>query len=239
MVGHFNNNIDMKYIIQESRLKNLVVDKIGLDLTNKISIITHPNELPIHWDNNFFSPQQMNRILNNRGPLYLVEYGKKEYLVIPRDAEKEGKGWWVLDQYGDLFHEYKFMQILGVDIIGLGFDQLLNIFFDENETIKESNYKTRRVIITESKIKKYVNDYLDDRFLNTALHTGSFIIVSDIYDVEEEPSLEYDYEDGRLYINEMFLENINSIFPVGFEKSTELIKDWFESKYDVTVKYIS
>ena len=128
----------MKYIIQESRLKNLVVDKIGLDLTNKISIIRHPNELPIHWDNNFFSPQQMNRILNNRGPLYLVEYGKKEYLLIPRDAEKEGKGWWVLDQDGDLFHEYKFMKKLGIDIIGLGFDNLLDMFFDENETINES-----------------------------------------------------------------------------------------------------
>jgi hypothetical protein len=77
----------------------------------------------------------MNIILNNRGPLYLVEYGKKEYIVIPRDSEKEGKGWWVLDQDGDLSHEYDFMKKLGVHIIGLDFDQLLNMFFDENETV--------------------------------------------------------------------------------------------------------
>jgi hypothetical protein len=123
----------MKILISENKLKKLIADRFGLDLTNKISIITHPNELPIHWGDNL----QMNIILNNRGPLYLVEYGKKEYLVIPRDAEEEGKGWWVLDQYGDLFHEYKFMKKLGVDIIGLGFDQLLNIFFDEKESINE------------------------------------------------------------------------------------------------------
>jgi hypothetical protein len=100
----------------------------------------------------------MNRILNNRGPLYLVEYGKKEYIVIPSDSEKEGKGWWVLDQDGDLFHEYKFMNKLGVDIIGLGFDQLLNIFFDENETINKSD-------LTESQrgnIKTFIIDKIEN-----------------------------------------------------------------------------
>jgi hypothetical protein len=103
----------------------------------------------MRWDRHL-NPEQVNRMLNNRGPLYLVEYGKKEYLVIPRDAEKEGKGWWVLDEDGDLFHEYKFMKKLGVDIIGLGFDQLLNIFFDENETINKSD-------LTESQ-KKYLSN---------------------------------------------------------------------------------
>jgi hypothetical protein len=45
---------------------------------------------------------------------------------------------------------------LGVDIIGLGFDQLLNIFFDENETINKSD-------LTESQ-KKYLSKISLEKF---------------------------------------------------------------------------
>lgn len=151
----------MKILLSESKLKKLVGDRFGLDLTNKIFIITNTYQLPMHWDRHF-NPTQVNRLLNNRGPLYLVEYGKKEYLVIPKDREKEGKGWWVSDQDGDLFDESKFMKILGIEILGLGFDELLDMFFDENKNINETynpddepNYKVIEKVINKAMSKSF------------------------------------------------------------------------------------
>ena len=51
--------------------------------------------------------------------------------------------------------------------------------------------------------------------------------------------MEYDSEDGRLYIDKNFLDKFTSWFPLDMQQSKSFIKDWFEDIYNVKIlKYI-
>ena len=88
----------MKILLSESKLKKLISDRFGLDLTNKIYRITNPYQLPMHWDRHF-TPDYLNRTMNTRGPIFLLEYGKSEYLLISKDESTEE--WFIFDIDGD------------------------------------------------------------------------------------------------------------------------------------------
>ena len=51
--------------------------------------------------------------------------------------------------------------------------------------------------------------------------------------------MEYDSEDGRLYIDNDFLNKFTSWFPLDMEQSKSFIKDWFEDMYNVKIKLVS
>ena len=91
-------------------------------------------------------------------------------------------------------------------------------------------------------ITKHITDYLDGKVNNNLSRVDSFIIIHrDVDDGDDEPiSLEYDNFDGRLYINKDFLNEFRTWFPMGDDESSkELIKNWFESKFPVEVKFVS
>lgn len=149
----------MKILLSESKLKKLMGDRFGLDLTNKIYMITNSNQLPMHWDRHF-TPNQLNRIMNDRGPVYLIEYGKSEYLLIPNP--RSIKGWFVYDQEGDYMTDFDFMKKLGVEMLGIGINDLLELYFDENESINEMynpddepNYKVIEKVINKGMSKRF------------------------------------------------------------------------------------
>jgi len=82
----------------------------------------------------------------------------------------------------------------------------------------------------------HLNQFMNSRDVSKF---DNFIIISEtdeLYDFNDV-SIEYDYEDGRLFIDEHFINDFISWFSVGVESAEDFIKDWFEETFNVKVEY--
>ena len=50
--------------------------------------------------------------------------------------------------------------------------------------------------------------------------------------------MEYDYEDGRLYIDKSFLDNFTKVYVPKEDEAPFIIKDWFENYFGVEIETI-
>ena len=85
-----------------------------------------------------------------------------------------------------------------------------------------------------------MTSYLDERSSGgiTKFYTFILIYYYDLYDDYDdlEVLMEFDSEDGRLYIDKSFIDTFDKLFPFG--KSQLFIEEWFENKFGVEVKYV-
>ena len=100
-------------------------------------------------------------------------------------------------------------------------------------------------LITHPQLRKFMTEYLND-LLNqfSVSEIDSFIIIDYNYDEPDEYStddiaMEYDSDDGRLYIDKNFLDKFSIWFPLDMEQIKEFIKNWFENMYNVKIKLVS
>ena len=100
-------------------------------------------------------------------------------------------------------------------------------------------------LVTHPQLRKFMTEYLND-LLNqfSVSEIDSFIIIDYNYDKPDEHSIddiamEYDSDDGRLYIDKNFLDKFSIWFPLDMEQIKEFIKDWFEDMYNVKIKYVT
>ena len=97
-----------------------------------------------------------------------------------------------------------------------------------------------KYIVTNSQLYKLMMDYLNDFHRdNVESKFDSFIIIQGRNEDEDDLDimLEFDSEDNRLYIDKSFLDTFAMLFPLDIEDSQEFIKDWFEWKFGVEIKY--
>jgi len=140
----------MKYLINESQLKNIIKSNFGVDLTNKIHMVTNKWELPFEFE--YVSPRTLNNYLNKFGPMYVFEIGKKLYL-----GQNQGRkdGWTIVDTGDRIVSELEFMKMLGIEYLGLSMDNLLDEYFKE-ESINEQVTDE-----PEDNMSKIIQSYLD------------------------------------------------------------------------------
>ena len=50
--------------------------------------------------------------------------------------------------------------------------------------------------------------------------------------------MEYDYDDGRLYIDRTFLTNFSKIYFPNDDDAGPFIKDWFENEFGVDIDFM-
>ena len=100
-------------------------------------------------------------------------------------------------------------------------------------------------LVTYPQLRKFMTEYLND-LLNqfSVSEIDSFIIIDYNYDEPDEYSIdniamEYDSDDGRLFIDKNFLDKFSIWFPLDMEQIKEFIKDWFEDMYNVKIKYVT
>ena len=120
--------------------KNFLKDKFGIDLDGKIRMIQSYEDLPLVFASHFY-PKDFNRMLNDGGPFYVLNINKgykigntyvnKLYLYRPR---VDGSSY-LVDQDGYNKAEYTFLENLGVDVMGLTIEDLVNIYFNEEDQI--------------------------------------------------------------------------------------------------------
>ena len=120
----------MKIIITENRLKDLIYKILGYNLSDRIEMVTSWYELDSKGQYLFSDgKQEFNWLLNHYGPMYLFNINENEYYVQP-----QGK------KYGTLVLSVKknrkideddFLKILGLDILGISLNKLIDEFVVE------------------------------------------------------------------------------------------------------------
>jgi hypothetical protein len=129
----------MKYIITESQYqsikesleknKKFLIKIMGVDLTDNIQMVNSRYDVPTEFDEGI-SPDLVKRMLNNWGPMYLFNLNGKDYLYQDR-----GDFEWFIDTEGFEFVDNEIIEKLGVDVLGLDFEDVINIFFKEEDNI--------------------------------------------------------------------------------------------------------
>lgn len=68
---------------------------------------------------------------------------------------------------------------------------------------------------------------------------NDFIIIQQPAQEDEnwDDSMEYDFSDGRLWINRQFYYNFCDLFGMDIPQAGEVIQKWFEDRYKVEVKF--
>lgn len=97
-----------------------------------------------------------------------------------------------------------------------------------------------KYIITESKLDmlmtEYLNDWVDSKKI---IEFDRFIALEDIDgEVMNEVSMEYDGEDGRLWVRQELFSLLVDLFGKGENETLEFIGKYFEYKFGVQVSKV-
>jgi hypothetical protein len=93
----------------------------------------------------------------------------------------------------------------------------------------------------DSKLYKHIYNYIDFDFKNELVQSSfdNFIV----YQVKQETDdwaeviVEYDYEDGRLFIEKKYLDNIVNLFGASLDDVVDVIENWFMNYEGVEIDY--
>jgi len=97
------------------------------------------------------------------------------------------------------------------------------------------------LLIMDSKLYKHIYNYIDFDFKNELVQSSfdNFIV----YQVKQETDdwaeviVEYDYEDGRLFIEKKYLDNIVNLFGASLDDVVDVIENWFMNYEGVEIDY--
>jgi hypothetical protein len=129
----------MKIIITESQYRSLLesIDKnkklinniIGFDFSDRTTQITSSYDVPNVFFDVAIDPKTINRWLNYWGPMYLFELDGMKYLYQDR-----GEFEYFIDQEGFDYVDNEIPEKLGIDLLGLKFSDIINMYFEEEES---------------------------------------------------------------------------------------------------------
>ena len=109
--------------------KRFLKKKLGIDFTGKISMVTSVYDVPMEFDR-YISTGMINRYLNKFGPMYLFELDGKKYLYLDVGVHEK-----FIDEKGNVFIENEIPERLGIDIMGLRFSDIIDLYFSEEDEV--------------------------------------------------------------------------------------------------------
>lgn len=102
-----------------------------------------------------------------------------------------------------------------------------------------------KYLINESMAKKMAFEGIKDVFIELDLERkefDSFIVYSTIDEADfgyDNVVIEYDYEDGRLYVEPRYFENMLSLFGYNtIDEQKEIFEGWFYSWEGIKPQYV-
>jgi hypothetical protein len=117
----------MKILINESDLRNLLVNRLGIDLTGKVKILTSVYHIPMVFDE--YMNSHLTRVwMNNYGPMYLIKL-PDETLIYQKQGKIRDKI--LVNSEGESYQEQEVLDKLGVPPIGLTLTDIVNTFGEE------------------------------------------------------------------------------------------------------------
>ena len=119
----------MKILISESDLRNLLVNRLGVDLTGKVKVLTSVYHIPRVFDE--FMNSHMARVwMNNYGPMYLIKL-PDETLIYQKQGKIRDKI--LVNSEGESYQEQEVLDKLGVPPIGLTLTDIVESFAEEKD----------------------------------------------------------------------------------------------------------
>ena len=115
----------MKYIITESKLKELLRNIAGIDLTDKIEMVTSSYDLPMEFDS-VMTPTVLRQYLNNFGPMFIIRGPKKTFLYQNQSGRVV-----IADSNDRTYSEASIMNQLGIPPMGLSMDDIIKTYYTE------------------------------------------------------------------------------------------------------------
>ena len=99
-----------------------------------------------------------------------------------------------------------------------------------------------KYIITENRLNEFMKQYLDS-WLSSKMVYGhdSFIIIDSKLNDDSGDStvMEYDHEDGRLWVLGYVKNHLMDLFNKSRNEVDEFLKNWFENEFNVNVSYVA
>lgn len=118
----------MKIIITESRIKNFLRDKFGVDLTGQFSLIQSFEELPSYAK--VINKKLFNHYLNRFGPIFLLKLDD-DYAIQFQDSEYSENTMIVNLKTDSNIKEFSLLKKVGLENSGLTLKQVVDIYFEE------------------------------------------------------------------------------------------------------------
>jgi hypothetical protein len=229
----------MKIIISENSLKSFIRNKLGIDLTGKIRLISYYEDLNNRIKRNIASRKMFNDLLNSSGPFFEMKGVNDKLFIVQQSGIKDSPNWFGIDDEGMVITEPVAIKYLGLDRLGMTLNKVIDMYFDENEEEQQS--------ITESKdskintmlryVKMYTPELLDNELTEEEVTTKinlympfsvSNMAIKYIYsNKSQDLFVEYqDEEDSetRWWVNTIF-EEVHKVF--GEENFEYFIKEYY------------
>ena len=108
---------------KSKKLKEIIKKKFGIDLTGKIKEINRSSEIPkSFFKNSLRTPKDYQDEINLK-PMYLIHFDiDKQYLY--------QRGSFLMDQDGNFWSGTNIMDSLGLNLLGLKIDDLIDIYYE-------------------------------------------------------------------------------------------------------------
>jgi hypothetical protein len=98
-----------------------------------------------------------------------------------------------------------------------------------------------KYIIRESRLDHLMTEYLNSWIENKVVsnHTDFILIEERANDYDEwETLMEYDFSDGRLWVNRNLIRFLIDLFGKNQVETMTFVGKWLGNKFDVEVKYV-
>ena len=126
IVDSRNNGVMLGESIDKN--KKLINNIVGFDFSDRITQVTSSYDVPKVFFDDVIHPRTINTWLNYWGPMYLFELDGTKYLYQDR-----GDFEYFIDQEGYEYMDDEIHEKIGIDLLGLKFSDIINMYFNEEE----------------------------------------------------------------------------------------------------------
>jgi len=125
IVDSRNNGVMLGESIDKN--KKLINNIVGFDFSDRIKQITSTYDVPMEFDECLTS-ESINLYLNFWGPIYLFDLDGVKYLYQDRGFE------FFMDEYCNDYVDDEIHERIGIDLLGLRFSDIIDMYFNEEES---------------------------------------------------------------------------------------------------------
>jgi hypothetical protein len=203
----FSDIIDMFFNEEESlnedvdKNKKFLTNVMGVDFTGKIEQVTSVYDVPYSfYRKGIFTMPDVASYLNRFGPMYIFELDGRRFIYQDRGRYES-----FISEDG-IVYEDKIPEQLGIDIMGLRFSDIVNMYFNEDDDVITEdedkmlrNKAQRRMGFIDQHVNELerddvcefwtedeVDDYVDSSMSNIAQQVceqiGSFDLYDELYE---------------------------------------------------------
>lgn len=116
-------------IESHNKVKSFLKNTLGIDFTGRIEQITSSHDVPKVFFDDVIHPRTINTWLNYWGPMYLFELDGTKYLY-----QDKGNFEYFIDQEGYEYMDDEIHEKIGINLLGLKFSDIINMYFNEEES---------------------------------------------------------------------------------------------------------